>query len=341
MRIAIGILAHNEEHTIGPLVASLARQDLFATPGHSVSVHIVPNGCRDATTAAARKALEGLAAAFPCVRVAVHDVADPGKANAWNLFVHDFSEPEADALLLLDADIEFGQDACLRLVAEALPNNPKAVVAVDTPVKDVQKKAVRSLRERVSVAASEVQLSGPPKLTGHLYCARAAALREIWMPPGLLVEDGFLKAMLLTRGFSCLEQPDGIVRAEGASHFYQAEIRLSGWFRHERRILDGTAMNIILFAALREQVAGGRPVGEWIRQQNASDPAWVAKLVRERAPRGLPGGTEFLAAPLRQLRGLTPVRRIRAFPAAALRCALNLAVAIAARNDLKTGRLRW
>jgi len=340
VKIATGIMAYNEERNIGAMISSLADQTLFEMPEHDVSVHVVPNGCKDATAARAGEALGAFAAKHPRSRASVNEVAQAGKANAWNHFVHSFSPPDAEALLLLDADIQFGERECLARVAGALAANPQALVAVDLPLKDITAKQDPTLRERMSVSASRLQIAGAPKIAGSLYLARAAALRSFWMPLGLIVEDGFVKAMLLTDSFRQPEKTEAIVRASGATHFFEAVTGFHAWFKHERRLVNGTAVNILLFSHIRDLVAQGKNPGEVIRANNEANPSWVADLARSyRGP--LPGAADFVSEPLKKLARLPFSKRIVALPIAFLRAALNVAVCAVCQGDVKAGRLRW
>jgi hypothetical protein len=192
----------------------------------------------------------------------------------------------------------------------------------------------------MSVSASELQLAGPPKIAGSLYLARTAALRKFWMPLGLIVEDGFVKAMLLTDCLHAAEDSTGIVRAKDATHYFEAVTGFSAWFKHERRLVNGTAVNILLFGHLRQAVAEGKDPGELIRKNNLANPEWVADLAR--GYRGaLPGAGEFILAPLRQLERVSLVRRVTALPVSLLRAVLNLAVCFVCQRDVRAGRLRW
>ena len=340
MKIAIGIMAYNEEKNIGGTISSLSDQTLFEMPDHAVAVHVVPNGCRDATADRAREALEVFAKKHPRVGGQVNEVAEAGKANAWNHFVHGFSTPDAEALLLLDADIQFGERECLANVVDALVANPQAVVAVDLPLKDITAKENLSLREKMSVSASRLQVAGAPKIAGSLYFARAAALRSFWMPLGLIVEDGFVKAMLLTDSFRKPEDTGAIVRAAGATHYFEAVTGFQAWFKHERRLVNGTAVNILLFSFIRDLVQKGEIPGEVIRTNNESNPAWVADLAK--SYRGvLPGASEFVFQPLNNLGRLPLKKRIVMAPVALLRAALNVAVCAVCQADVRAGRLRW
>jgi len=340
MKIAIGIMAYNEERNIAATISSLAEQTLFGNATHEVAVHVVPNGCRDATADRAREALIPVAARYPRAVLEVNEVATAGKANAWNHFVHGFSGEEADALLLLDADIQFGQPECLERVVAKLEAHPEAVVAVDLPLKDITAKADLSFREKMSVSASELQVAGAPKIAGSLYLARAAALRSFWMPLGLIVEDGFVKAMLLTDSFRKDEDMAAIVRADGATHYFEAVTGFQAWFKHERRLVNGTAVNILLFSYLRDLVSQGKNPGEVIRANNEANPEWVAEMAKAYRG-GLPGAADFVREPLRKLARLPFGKKLTALPVALLRAALNIAVCVVCQGDVKAGRLRW
>ena len=340
MKIAMGILAYNEERTIGSTISSLAEQSVFENTNHTISIHVVPNGCRDATALLAREALESLKKRHPSVQVEVNELTEGGKANAWNHFVHEFSPADAEGLLLLDADIHFGERECLERVVQTLMESPAAVVAVDLPLKDIALKINPSVRERLSVNASHLQSAGTPKIAGSLYFARADALRSFWMPLGLLVEDGFVKAMLLTDSFRHPERSEGIIRAPEATHYFKAVTGLKDWFSHERRLLNGTALNILLFSYIQQLVRDGEDPNWVIQENNKRDPFWVVGLAKAyRAT--LPGGLEFMGDPLRRLTRLPTQKKFAFLPTALLRTGLNIAVFLACQSDFKLGRLDW
>ncbi|MBR2173616.1 hypothetical protein [Sphingopyxis sp.] len=53
MKIAICVIARNEEGSIGPLIAQLARQSLLAQP-YAFQILILANACSDDTAGMAR-----------------------------------------------------------------------------------------------------------------------------------------------------------------------------------------------------------------------------------------------------------------------------------------------
>lgn len=288
MLISVGMLAWNEEDGIEDTLRSLLEQTALRgldneLKGSRWELLVVTNGCTDRTAEVAQAFLSEAAPALlqEGFSWCVHELQEKGKSNAWNRFVHDFSSREAELIVMLDADISFGESDTLAKTVLSLLADPRAVVAVDLPLKDALKKKRMSLIERISVASSSHVANSAPAICGQFFVARASALRRVWMPSGLPVEDGFLGAMLLT---NCLLEPvnhDRIIRASGATHYYETVSSIRGIFRHELRLVIGTALNcylvwdFLLFATDPE----GTGAGELIRTQLEHDPAWYGKLM--------------------------------------------------------------
>ena len=126
-------------------------------------------------------------------------------------------------------------------------------MATDTPLKALTSDpASLSMADRASVAASG-QASKEGVLCGQLYCARADALRKIWLPPALPVEDGFLGAMIKTSGFTSADDFGRIAWVSTARHFFRTHRSVGGYLAHEARIIAGSTINSWLFAVLWEK----------------------------------------------------------------------------------------
>ncbi len=69
----------------------------------------------------------------------------------------------------------------------------------------------------------------------------ADALRRIWLPHGLPVEDGFLAAMLVTDGFTHAPDPNAIAYVADASHFYEPVAGVGDFVRHDAPRPDAQA----------------------------------------------------------------------------------------------------
>ena len=342
MKLSIGVLAYNERNTIGATVASLLSQSVIVDPAIEMEIIIVANGCSDDTADVARKAL-GAAPRSAHLAVAVRDVPAAGKANAWNIFIHEASASDAEFLVLMDADIEFGApDAIARLV-EHLKENPDVLVAPDQPVKKFGdgegflRPFIRALQKSGS--------DDDTALSGQLYAARASTLRGVRMPIGIVVEDGFLRAMVLTANFTDPETRSRIRRAPGVRHFYRPYETLSSIWRYERRQAAGTAINRFLYDEFRRWRAEGKNVTAEIDRRNAADPEWIEAVIAENVREG-----GRIVVPrnywLRRLRR-APQNTFKALAKAPLIAAAvmyDIAVAFAASRQLRgkvAGSGRW
>ncbi len=334
-------MAHNEERAIGATLSSLLAQSVFADPALAKDLIIVANGCSDATVARAQAAIAGLSSPNTAARVV--DVREPGKANAWNIFIHRESAPDTDIFVLLDADIEFASpDAIEKLIAK-LDADADVLVAPDQPVKRFSegggplKPFIRALQKSGG--------DGDHALSGQLYAARASALRAIVMPTGIVVEDGFLRAMILTQSFSTSEIRKRITRAPGVRHFYAPYENFGDIWKYERRQAAGTTINRWIYDAFRDWRANGLEIRAETMRRNAEDPQWLDRLIAERV-----AGAGVIAAPrryvLRRLRqndnwGL---KNILKAPLIAAAIVYDVAVAFAASEQLRKraqGSTHW
>ncbi|HWH67902.1 MAG TPA: glycosyltransferase [Candidatus Sulfotelmatobacter sp.] len=344
MRIALGILAWNEERTIGQTIASLAQQTLIKCLGQdleSLQIICVPNGCSDGTSHVAAQALEELRCnvGHPSLAWQVRDLAQSGKANAWNHFVHEYADPNADYLILMDADVTLYGEATLELLVRRLERDRHALVATPRFIKNIALHTHKSLSDRLSLAVSALK-KGQAGIAGGLYCARAGALRRVWMPLGLLVEDGFLRAMILTQGFRQREEFRRIVCVEDAGLVFEAYRTPRRWFHHERRLVMGMAMNTMLFRMIAALPLEVDP-GEWIRTRNTVNPDWVAQTVGENARQCywvMPRGTIF--GKLRRIRQMGIARAALWLPIAVVAFLCDVPVFIAANARLRKPQIQ-
>lgn len=291
MRVSIGILAWNEAAMISRTVQSLFAQTLLAQPRadvHAVEVVCVPNGCTDETATIAQRMLADCAARCTNRKVTwrVCEVETPGKSNAWNRYVHEFADPAADYLFLMDADIWSNEPETLWLMVRMLEAAPCADLAVDTPMKHIALKSRKGLLDKASLAISELSKAGPAKVCGQLYCGRSRVLRAIWMPIDLTLEDNFVHRMVVTGGLTHEADFDRIVSVPGASHVFEAYTHPRDVFRHEKTIAIGSHLNAILYEWLTAQLRG-EDAGAFIKRQNEQDPQWYVRMLREQiASRG-------------------------------------------------------
>ncbi|MBD0346438.1 MAG: glycosyltransferase family 2 protein [Coleofasciculus sp. Co-bin14] len=346
LNISIGILAHNESVSISTTLQSLFQQSLFkeSDPPKSIEIIVVPNGCTDNTAEVSRTALTELVkqCAQPNVRDQVCEVDQPGKSNAWNLYVHKFSDPAADYLFLMDADIQFLDPNTLRNMIDCLEAAPDLWISVDKPVKDVSLKEKKNLIERLSVQVSKESLGddNAPPICGQLYCSRAAKLRQIWMPPGLPVEDGFLLAMVTTDLFRSKEDCEWVKRAPSASHIFEAYINIPSLLRHEKRLLVGSTLNAYLFGYLWANCNEQQDAGSLIKHNNEQNPRWLHELIQQAIQENgwwlIPQA--FVFRRFEKLKYYHPLKAVLRFPFALLGFLVDLLLCFQANQQIHKGK---
>lgn len=342
--ICIGILAWNEESSIPVTLEGLLEQSLLRHPdGRRVDIRIVANGCTDRTVEVARDSLTRLLAVPPPgVSGEVIELEQPGKTNAWNRFIHEFSPPETDYFILADADIRFhGEDTLLNMI-RLLEAQPHIQVATDAPIKHIALKTDPTWLERISLGISAITQAAPGQLTGQLYAARAAQLRRIVMPAGLIVEDGFLKNFICSDGFQHPADDRLIQRAEDAAHVFEAYLAPKDVLPNQRRQAIGHTLYTYLRDVLKARIADGESAEHFLKRRHREDPDWFIQIIRERVADGGPWvmhpGT--LTVRWKRLARVQSLRQLTLLPATLVGWLLDLVVYTWANHTLKQGKLK-
>lgn len=291
--ISIGIVAYNESEWIGKMLSSLFEQSLFNQPAAKLQLELIvlPNGCTDNTAEVARQAISSAVdpSAHKNLGWDVREIAQAGKCNAWNLFVHEFSSRRAQYLFLMDSDIQLLDPNTLSSMLKTFEQSPARVV-VDKPIKDVVLKPDKTLREHLSAAVSglsggQATVGGPAWICGQLYCAEAKALRQIWLPTTLPAEDGFLYTMIVTDGLQIAQEPDRVILAGSAFHAFEAYTNIKRLLKHERWLILSNTTNELLFSNLKETGMVGSKAGTYIMQNNLENPQWLSHFLQTAAAR--------------------------------------------------------
>ena len=287
MKLSIGILAHNESDSISVLLHTLCQQSLLTTANkeHIIEIIVVPNGCTDDTAFIARNTLEKLALQSDRAswKWKICEVKEAGKSNAWNLFVHQLASPDSNFLCFIDADIKLHDSYTLEKMLNVLRDNPDYWISLDRPIKDVELKQNKSAFDKLSVAVSKSSNEGQLYICGQLYCARAEPLRNIWMPAGLPVEDGFLTQMIISENFT-VKNPTfdkRIVRVKEASHIFEAYTNPLELVNHEVRVVIGIVINIFLTYYLSDRCSDTLTAGMLIKQMNQKDHFWLDSFMHK------------------------------------------------------------
>ncbi len=288
--VSIAIFAWNEEGAIGLSLDSLFQQSLFSEVARRqgrAEVICVANGCTDRTAEVAEAAFARQREHHPnrqSFRCAVLNIPERGKLNAWNKFVHESSAPEAEFLILMDADIAIhGKDSLWNMVS-ALAGDAEASVTVDRPIKDIALKDQKSFRDRLSLAASDSTQSAPAQLCAQLYCIRAKVARNIYLPRDLpACEDGFIKSMVCTDFLAHEPLPHRIRLAQGAAHTFEAYTSLSALVKNQKRqVIGQTIVHVLVDKYLASLPLSHRErLAQTLIEKEKAEPDWLKRLIHE------------------------------------------------------------
>jgi len=346
--LSIGIMAWNEETSIVPMLASLFEQSIFAhlaARNERCEVICLANGCTDRTVAVATEIFAEMEREHPArrgLRASVEDITTPGRNNAWNRFVHEFSAREARFICLMDADIIFNRPDTLQLVLGELERNPRLGGASDWPVKNITGKARPSWRERLSLATSDMTGTIPGRLNGMLYCLRADIARNLYLPRDVLAnDDGFFKAAICTDFFRRPLDPGKVVSVREATHLYEPYLSLRDVLNNQKRQMIGQATVHVIVEFLETLPETDRAhLAATLQRLEAKDPDWLKKLIDAHVARTryfwrlFPGILGFRWRRLAQMRGL---RRLTHLPAAVAGFAVTLVACRQAARFLRRG----
>ena len=334
------MLAHNEAARIEKTLVSLFRQDVFET--FYSELVIVANGCTDATAAVARGILiKSQQVWAPRGLARVEEISPAGKTNAWNEFVNKFGSSQASVFVFVDADIEMLDRNAITSMINTLMCNKEAVICVDRAIKDIELKTAPSIFERLIVAATPKDNTTSSGLCGQLYCILSSEARAIIFPTEITVDDGFLHALLLTRGFTAPEDPKRIVVASNVAHSFKSVASFREVFSHEKWLISGNIVNFLLFERFWAEATPVRSAMTLMSGWAEQDPRWlvhyVESQVRSRgAWRILP--LKYWTRRFSRLKGLSVRRVVQQFPIAALAAIMDAFIFAAAIRDVRRGR---
>lgn len=292
VRLDMAILAHNEARDLPKLLADLTRQTLFSDPAVDIRVHVLANGCTDDTVAVAEAAIVAMPEALGD-RFAVVDRSQPGKSRTMNWFLGNALRADADLVMFVDGDIRLPVEGSMaRMVAE-MRTRPELLVFTSRPVKDiVHENLPVGPVARLIGAGREGLTDHRRSIAGSLFVLRGAFARRLAIPAGLPVEDGFVRAMILTE---FLSQPEDFSRIDGdpeVFHIYESVRTLGALLRHQTRLVIGNAVNAALYRRIR-QTAPDAGAAERLLKEAAEDEGWVARTLSEELPRAPYGYVPF------------------------------------------------
>lgn len=346
--LSIGILAWNEESAIVPMLDSLFAQSIFRRlleRGLRCEVVCLANGCTDRTVPVTREFFARMEREHPhraAISAWVADIAQPGRNNAWNRFIHEFSAAEARFLCVMDADIIFNQPDTLALVLESLERDPHLLGASDWPVKDIAFKRRQTMRERISLATSDMTGNIVGRLNGMLYCLRTEVARNLYLPRDVVAnDDGFFKAAICTDFFRAPSDPTKVVSVRQATHLYEPYLSIRDVVNNQKRQMIGQTTVYVIVEHLKTIPIEERTYfAETLRALDQHDPDWLKRLIQEHMKtvkhfwQLFPDLLTFRWKRWAQLRGF---QRVTHFPATVAGFGLTLVASWHAARHLRRG----
>lgn len=345
-RISIGIIAWNEAASISRTIESIFEQDILYLESDIIShVQIVclPNGCTDDTAEQARLAFARFSsnARIP-VETIVHEVSIPSKVNAWNVFVHEASDPSADYLVLLDGDVRINDSQSLRSMILSFQLNSEARIVGARTIKHLASKRSFNPLHHISLGASEIRASMPGCFAGCFYCAKADALRAFRLPNVLIGEDVFVGAMIITDYFTQPRNVNRIITAPNASVLFEAYTAPLKVFKNLKRRQVTIAIDAILFDRLwsesTEKMHGGDLLKKWFKEDPDWDQHWVVDQVRRRKWRT--SLTYHYRKWFGRLTGMPTLKFTLLIPVAFAAGTLDTIASVAANRSLRRGEIK-
>jgi hypothetical protein len=242
----------------------------------------------------------------------------------------------------MDADIILNKPDTLELLIGELERDPHLDCASGFPLKYIARKARPSFRERLSLAGSDMTDSTTGRLSGMLYCMRAAIARNLYLPRDIIaVDDGFLKAAICTDFFRAPVDPSRVTAVRGATHLYEPYLSLGDFLNNQKRQMIGQTTVHVAIEYLKTLPEPDRAsLGATLKRSDSRDPDWLKRQVNVHLARNrsfwrlFPG---IIGLRWHRLMKLSGRRRLTHFPAAAVGCAATLLACWRASRFLRRG----
>lgn len=282
--VDFGIFAHNEAEVIADLIADLSRQVALTREDLDLRVMLMANGCSDATAARAQEAVAALPEGLQD-RFVIHDLAEGGKSRTVHRFIHDTARGDAVILGFMDADIRLPQTDTLGRMIDGMLTRSELHAFTSRPVKDVvHDKLEVGLVPRLIAAGGDGLTNFRKSICGQLYILRGDMARSIGLPAGLPVEDGFVRAMVVT---DLLSRDQDLTRIDGdpaVYHVYESIRSIPDLIHHQTRLIVGSAINAALYGKFRRE-GHDRKALQDLLMQTARNPDWLAGVLKTELPR--------------------------------------------------------
>lgn len=338
MKITIGILAWNEEENIKNILPQLLQQTIFNNSKLTSDLLLVANGCTDKTAQVA-KDFKNENPLFQKINFQIVSIEKPGKANAWNQLIHNLSDKQTDIYINMDADITLPANDTLERLIEALQNNPMAKVISSLPIKEITNK---TLINHAVKGQGEITKLQPGQLCGHLYAINGETARGIILPTNIIIDDGFIKEMVVTDLLKKLSNNELVQTSEKVPHFFKPYADLRSIFKNQVRQTVGQSLYHYLKEwLLKNTQERNIGVSDLISKMNTENPDWLRDDLIEKnlAKRWWVIPARLLFWPFIRLKNLSFLKQISKLPVAFASFLFGIPVCFVANRKLKKGEI--
>ncbi len=282
--IDVAVFAYNEAANIEHLIKDVVKQSVFRRTDIDFRLLILANGCTDNTVSMANAVRNQLDPDLAhCIEVL--DFEAGGKSRTMHHFIQNCSRKEADLLGFMDADIRLPEPDTLENMVDQLLDRPLLQTFTSRPIKDIdQNNESSNLIARIIAAGGGGLSDYRNSICGQLFMMRTAMARQIGLPAGLPVEDGFIRAMMLT---DLLSAPEDFERIDGDPeiyHVYESIRGVAELIRHQTRIVIGSAVNEVLFAKISQDAPTQEEAHKLLMSASA-DANWLGHVLKEGLPK--------------------------------------------------------
>jgi hypothetical protein len=244
---------------------------------------------------------------------------------AWNHFVHNCASADSDYLVFVDADVVLGNQEVIYNLLQALECDSHAQVSAGTPIKEIESSSRGGFAHYISVGVTRLRRGAPGNICGMLYCGRYNVLKSLELPIVLMGEDAFVRAMVVTSGFTCQDDPRRVISPPETQVLFESYSTFSEIMRNKTRRMIELTINSILYAEFWDKASQGKHAGELCIEWSREDPEWSLKLLQthldSRGRNFVP--REFIFFQFRQLRYHQPIKRLALFVPAVATIAVN------------------
>lgn len=278
LNVDIGVFAHNESNNIINIISTLKKQNIFNNQEFSIRVFLLANGCTDNTVSLARQELEQDQSSDV---FHIYDLSASGKSRTWNHFVHNLCRQNVDHIIFCDSDIEIPNSNTLKGLLQMLEHDRMLSGVTSKPIKDITYRPQDlSMLDKIISGAAGTLNDWKRSICGQLYVLKSEVAKKIFLPIGLPVEDGFIRAMVLTENLS---QHENIYKLDGDEkffHIYKSERKVSELIKHQTRIVIGSSINAAVFSYLRDNPLS---IQDELRK-SIRDEYWLPKVIKSKLP---------------------------------------------------------